>query len=264
MKKTTFRILKMDCPSEEQIIRLKLESTSNIKSLNFDLSNRILEVIHSDDYDNILEKLNTLKLDTNFVESESIESFTSSENFSLDRKLLWQVLSLNFAFFVLEIITGFISHSMGLVADSLDMFSDSIVYGLSLYAVGKHLHYKKSIARTSGYIQLFLAVLGLVEIIRRFIGLEEIPSFETMIIVSIFALFANMTSLYLLKKSKNNEVHMQASMIFTSNDVVANIGVIVAGILVLITGSRFPDLIIGIIIFALVGRGAFRILQISK
>jgi Co/Zn/Cd efflux system component len=57
---------------------------------------------------------------------------------------------------------------------------------------------------------------------------------------------------------------MQASMIFTSNDVIVNLGVIVAGLLVVMTDSRIPDLVIGVIIFAIVGRGAFRILQLSK
>ena len=264
MQKTTFKILKMDCPSEEQMIRMKLEGTINIKSLIFDLQNRILEVIHYDDHKDIFVKLNSLKLDTSFISTEPIDSFSLLDKHSFEKKILWQVLSINFFFFVFEIIAGFISHSMGLVADSLDMLSDGIVYGLSLYVVSRSLQHKKTIAKISGYIQLILAILGFVEVIRRFMGSEEIPSFQTMIIVSFFALIGNAVSLYLLKKSKNNEAHMQASMIFTSNDVIANIGVIIAGLLVLITDSKFPDLIVGIIIFTLVGRGSFRILQISK
>jgi Co/Zn/Cd efflux system component len=83
------------------------------------------------------------------------------------------------------------------------------------------------------------------------------------ILISLFALAGNALSLHLLQKSKSQEAHMQASMIFTSNDVIANVGVILAGILVVITNSRIPDLVIGVIIFAIVGRGAFRILRLS-
>ena len=66
-----------------------------------------------------------------------------------------------------------------------------------------------------------------------------------------------------MSKSKD-DAHMKASMIFTSNDVIINIGVIVAGILVLWLNSNKPDLIIGTLVFVLVVQGAFRILKLSK
>jgi Co/Zn/Cd efflux system component len=109
-----------------------------------------------------------------------------------------------------------------------------------------------------------LAFFGMAEVIRRFLGFEEVPVFQTMIVISLFALFGNTVSLYLLQKSKSKEAHMQASMIFTSNDVIVNIGVIVAGILVYFTNSKFPDLIIGSIVFLLVAKGAVRILKLAK
>ena len=152
---------------------------------------------------------------------------------------------------------------MGLVADSLDMLADAFVYGLSLFAVGGTLSRKKNIARLAGYFQITLALIGFVEVIRRFIGFE-VPDFSTMIIVSIFALIANGICLYLLQKSKSKEAHMQASMIFTSNDVIINLGVIVAGILVHILSSNKPDLIIGGVVFVIVVRGALRILKLGK
>jgi Co/Zn/Cd efflux system component len=85
-----------------------------------------------------------------------------------------------------------------------------------------------------------------------------------MILISFFALAGNAGCLYLLQKTKSQEAHMQASMIFTSMDVIANLGVIVAGAFVYLTGSKLPDLIIGTIVFILVGRGAQRILKLSK
>jgi Co/Zn/Cd efflux system component len=109
-----------------------------------------------------------------------------------------------------------------------------------------------------------LALAGLVEVIRRFISFEQQPDFQTMIYVSAFALIGNAACLYLLQKSKSQEAHMKASMIFTSNDVVINIGVILAGFLVLLTNSKYPDLIIGSIIFLIVTNGAFRILKLGK
>jgi Co/Zn/Cd efflux system component len=153
---------------------------------------------------------------------------------------------------------------MGLVADSLDMLADSIVYGLALFAVGGTMTRKKNIAKSAGYFQLTLAVFGFIEVIRRFIGTGTIPAFQTMIIISILALIGNGLCLYLLQKSKSKEAHMQASMIFTSNDVIVNLGVIVAGGLVYLTNSKYPDLIVGTIVFFIVGQGAFKILKLSK
>jgi Co/Zn/Cd efflux system component len=264
MQKTTFKISKMDCPSEEQMIRMKLADLTNIYSLEFDIPNRRLTVYHKENYDQISQRLETLKFDTSLLESIPSDNYTAINNTDQEKKLLWQVLTINLLFFVLEMITGFISNSMGLVADSLDMLADSIVYGLALFAVGGSIALKNKIAKSAGYFQLALAFLGLVEVIRRFVGLETVPAFQTMIIISILALIGNGLCLYLLQKSKSKEVHIQASMIFTSNDVIINFGVIIAGVLVYLTNSKYPDLIVGLIVFYIVGKGAIKILKLSK
>ena len=145
------------------------------------------------------------------------------------------------------------------------MLADSFVYGLSLFAVGGTLIRKKRIARLAGYFQITLAIIGFVEVLRRFFGTEDLPDFKTMIWISVFALIANGICLYLLQKSKSKEqAHMKASMIFTSNDVIINLGVITAGFLVNWLNSNKPDLIIGTIVFILVIQGALRILKLGK
>ncbi len=260
---TTFIISKMDCPSEENMIRMKLEGIPEIKKLEFDIENRKLVVFHSQENLEIGNRLNELDLGSQFKETTKTEWKNTNDEKS-QSKLLWSVLIINFSFFVIEMTTGLISKSMGLVADSLDMFADSVVYGLSLWAVGSAVSKKKKVATLSGYFQIALANIGLIEVIRRFIGFEGMPDFRIMIIVSILALIANSVSLYLLQKSKSKEAHMQASMIFTSNDVIINVGVIIAGVLVLLTNSKYPDLIIGAIVFVIVLRGALRILKLGK
>ncbi|MCD6331976.1 MAG: cation transporter [Bacteroidales bacterium] len=196
--------------------------------------------------------------------SKTKKENTDVESSGIQKKLLWTVLIINFGFFIIEITTGLLSGSMGLVADSLDMLADSFVYGLSLWAVGSTLIRKKKVARLSGYFQLLLALSGIIEVIRRFILFENLPDYRIMIFVSVLALIANSASLYLLKKSKNQEAHMRASMILTSNDVLINTGVILAGILVLITQSNYPDLVIGTLVFLVVIKGAIKILKLGK
>ncbi len=255
----------MDCPSEENMIRMKLDGLQVIKKLDFDIEKRNLTVFHDEEDDEILTRLEALNFGAKLSHSSIIENAdVTAESSEAQSRLLWIVLAINFGFFIIEMVTGLVGRSMGLIADSLDMLADSFVYGLSLWAVGSTVLRKKKVARLSGYFQLTLALLGLIEIIRRFIGFEETPDFRLMIIVSILALIANTACLVLLQKSKSTEAHMKASMIFTSNDVVINVGVILAGILVLLTNSKIPDLIIGFVVFLIVVRGAFRILKLGK
>lgn len=264
MIKTTFHISKMDCPSEERMIRMKLEELNGIHSLQFDIPGRKLEVYHTDSGDKIYNALDSLQLDTQFVSSEVTKPASISDDQHQESRVLWQVLIINFFFFALEIITGFIAGSIGLVADSLDMLADSMVYGLALFAVGSQISRKKKVAGIAGYFQLTLSILGFAEVVRRFLGHGENPDFLMMIVISLMALAGNASCLYLLQKSRSQEAHMKASMIFTSNDVIVNLGVIAAGGLVYLTASKAPDLIIGTIVFILVATGAYRILQLSK
>ena len=264
MEKTVFEITKMDCPSEENLIRMQLEGMSSIKNLDFDIANRKLTIYHQGQIDQIEKSIIDLNLGGQKLKTELTDQTEFEENAN-QKKILWAVLVINFSFFLLEMSTGLISKSMGLVADSLDMLADSFVYGLSLLAVGGTLIRKKRIAKLAGYFQIILAVIGFLEVLRRFFGAEELPDFSTMIVVSIFALIANGICLYILQQSKSKEeAHMKASMIFTSNDVIINLGVILAGILVNWLHSSKPDLIIGTIVFALVIQGAIRILQLGK
>lgn len=264
MNKTVFEISKMDCPSEENLIRMKLDGISGIVNLDFDIPNRKLTVFHSGEIDQIEKSVMALNLGGRKISTEQTDRTEFKDN-SNQKKLLWIVLGINFAFFLIEMTTGLISKSMGLVADSLDMLADSFVYGISLLAVGGTLIKKKRIAKLAGYFQITLAIIGFLEVLRRFFGAEKLPDFSTMIIVSVFALIANGICLYLLQKSKGKEeAHMKASVIFTSNDVIINLGVIIAGFLVNWLSSDKPDLIIGTIVFVLVIQGAFRILKLSK
>jgi len=254
----------MDCPSEEQLIRMKLQNFDTVQSLEFDIPNRKLDVYHNENPAPILSALESLNLNTTLISTEESQAVFGADTSNNQRKLLWKVLIINFLFFGLEMLFGVLSNSMGLVADSLDMLADSIVYALALFAVGGTIARKTKIAKFAGYFQILLAVIGLIEVIRRFTGMEKMPDFKTMIIVSILALIANILCLYLLQKNKSTEAHMQASMIFTSNDIIINSGVIIAGLLVNLVHSSYPDLIIGAIVFLIVAKGAYRILKLAK
>ena len=252
----------MDCGTEEQLIRLKLAPLKQVRHLEFNIPDRKLEVYYTGDFKEIQQALKMLNLNDQLETTIESESYRNDNDVN-QRRILWWVLSINFGFFLVEVIYGWLSDSMGLLADSLDMLADSLVYGLSLLAVGAYISRKQRIARISGYLQIFLAIIGVFEVGRRFIASTELPNFRTMITVSFLALIANAISLLILRAVKSQEVHIKASWIFTSNDIVINMGVIIAGVLVFITNSKFPDLIIGLVVFIIVLRGARRILNLT-
>ena len=242
---------------------MKLEGIEGLNHLDFDISNRKLAVFHSVDVKPIEEALFSLQLGASHQSTQNADDFSGIRETG-QRRLLWTVLLINFSFFVLEMFAGWYSESMGLVADSLDMLADAIVYGLSLYAVGHAVSQKKKVARLAGYLQIALAIIGWLEIARRFLGPAEKLNVTVMITVSVLALMANAVCLFLLQKSKSKEAHMQASMIFTSNDIIINSGVILAAGLVYWLKTPIPDLIIGTLVLGLVLRGAIRMLKLGK
>lgn len=171
------------------------------------------------------------------------------------------LLAINGAMFVFELIVGLIAQSTGLIADSLDMFADAAVYGLALYAVGRAAALKMKAAHIAGWLQVVLALGALLEVVRRAVVGSE-PASMLMMSIGLVALIANVTCLVLIAKKRDRGAHMTASYIFSANDVIANAGVIVAGVLVAWTGSSYPDLVIGAVIALIVLSGARRILNL--
>ena len=177
-----------------------------------------------------------------------------------ERRVLWWLLVINAVMFVVEIVLGWIADSTGLIADALDMLADASVYGVAIYAVTRTVREKAWAAALSGVTELVLALGVLLEVVRRFAYGSE-PVSGLMVAVSLLALVANVACMVLLAKHRNGEVHMRASWIFSANDVLANVGVIIAGVLVYITGAAWPDLVIGLLIVGLVLRGGSMILR---
>jgi cation transport ATPase len=135
MLRTIFEISQMDCPSEENLIRIKLDEHITIKDLEFDIPNRKLTVLHEESIKHIEQSIIELNLGCKKITTEVVNEYAINDKTN-QSKILWTVLVINFTFFLIEITTGLLSKSMGLVADSLDMLADSFVYGLSLFAVG--------------------------------------------------------------------------------------------------------------------------------
>ncbi|WP_286800978.1 cation transporter [Marinobacter sp. UBA2498] len=265
---SVYTVPKMDCPSEERMIRLALNGFEDIRGLSFDLSDRRLKVVHDGEAEPITAKLATLGLGASLQETaaadpESIKALggTAISAEQESGTLRW-LLGINAVLFAVEMTAGLIAQSTGLIAESLDNFADAAVYGLALYAVGHSVKMQVRAAHLAGVLQLILAVGALAEVVRRFVFGSE-PESLVMMGIAFIALIANTTCLLLISKHREGGAHMKASWIFSANDVVINLGVITAGALVAWTGSNYPDLIIGSIAGIIVLNGARRILALK-
>jgi len=257
-----FHVAEMDCAAEEQLVRMALSDIDGINRISVDLVQRDVVIDHDISPDVIGTALDTLRLGASHIDNSG--EIAPPGNERRERSALVFAFVINAGFFVGELTVGVISRSMGLIADALDMGADAGVYALSLAAVGTATARKKRLARTSGFVQRGLAAIGLAEVIRRFSADIELPDPGSMILMSLLALAGNVATLLVLQRVRSGEAHLQASWIFTANDIKVNMLVIGAAIGVIVTDSQIPDLIAGGIIFVVVAHGARRILSMSR
>lgn len=176
-----------------------------------------------------------------------------------ERRVLTIALALNAVMAVIGGVAGWIAQSTGLLADALDMLSDATAYAIGLVAIGRTARFKANAAWLSGSVLLVLGLGVLIEVGRRIIHGAE-PASGWMIGTALLSLAVNVTVLRMLSPLKSGEVHLRATWLFTRADVVANIGVVLAGLLVLWLRSPYPDFVIGALIGLYVIKEAFEIL----
>ena len=264
MNKTVFAVPRMDCAAEERLVQMALTGHAGVRLVEADLQARRVTVIHDGPPEPVDEVLKSLNLGSRLIEaSDATASEVAADPGAPDEaRTLTLVLAINATMFVGEALGAVLADSSALLADSLDMFADAAVYGLALFGVHRARATQLKAARLSGVLQLLLAAGALFEVARRVIFGSE-PEAPLMVAVAAAALIANATSMWLLSRHRHGGAHMKASWIFTTNDVIANISVIVAAGLVRFTGSNAPDLIVATGIALIVLNGAIRILRLK-
>jgi Co/Zn/Cd efflux system component len=255
----------MDCAAEEQLVRMRLDAVAGVRRVDVDLNHRTVAVEHETDaVADVAQALDDLDLDTSELSGHEDPGGVVDVDPQRERRGLLLALGINLAFFIGELVAGVLARSLGLIADSLDMGADASVYALSLFAVGRSPIRKRRLAAASGYLQLGLAVVGLVAVVRRFLVDVEPPDVDVMVAMSLLALAGNVVTIVVLRRLRSGEAHIEASWIFTANDIKVNLLVILAAVMVVVTDSAVPDLLAGAVIFVIVANGARRILSIAR
>lgn len=184
-------------------------------------------------------------------------------NTEAERRILRIALALNATMFVVGVVAGLIAQSMGLIADSLDMLADASAYAIALVAWRRSAGFKASAAQRSGTLLFVLGLGVLLGVAWRGVAGSH-PEGTWMITIAFVALVVNATVLRLLERFRHGEVHLRATWLFTRVDVIANLAVIVSGIVVLWWRSPIPDLVIGAAIGGYVIKESLGILREAR
>lgn len=175
-------------------------------------------------------------------------------------RVLKTVLIVNATMFVVEVAVGFLTRSSSVLADSLDMFGDALVYASSLYVLERGRVWQARMAMLKGAIMAVFGVGVLADVALKAVGARP-PIAEGMGAVGATALAANLFCLYLLTRHRDDDVNMRSVWICSRNDIVANIGVLLAAAAVGVVHSRWPDIVVGTIIATVFLSSAIRVLR---
>jgi cation diffusion facilitator family transporter len=175
------------------------------------------------------------------------------------RRVLIIVLIINAVMFFAEFGAGLVAGSAALMADATDMLGDALVYGVSLYAIARSDRWKAGVAAFKG---AFILLLGLGILVNVAIKIQSgvPPSSTLMLLFGGLALVANLVCLGLLWRFRAQDVNMASTWECSRNDVISNVGVLIAAALVAVTSSPWPDILIGLAMAAVVLRSAVRVL----
>ena len=189
-----------------------------------------------------------------------------------NRDRLAVVFGLTLAVFVVELVGGLLSNSLALLADAGHMFTDVAGIGLALLAIwfaGR----PASGDRTFGYLRLEIlaavvnavllfgvAAFVLLEAWRR---LSEPPDIATglMLAVALVGLATNAVSLFLLRKAQGESLNMRGAYLEVMGDLAGSAAVIVAAVVIVMTGWTPADAIASVLIGLLIIPRTWRLLR---
>ena len=173
------------------------------------------------------------------------------------------VLGINAVMFVVELTAGLLANSVSLVADSLDMLGDALVYGFSIYVVARGARMKAKAALFKGGIMAMFGLFVLGQAIYRIV-VPHAPVFEAIGAIGLLVLAANSLCLVLLWRHRADDINMSSVWLCSRNDIIANVSVLFAALGVWLTSSRWPDIIVGLSLAVLFLRSALYVLRSAR
>ena len=175
-------------------------------------------------------------------------------------RVLWVVLAINAVMFLVEGFAGRAAHSTSLLADALDMLGDALVYGFSLFVLARSARWQASAALAKGGFMLAFGLSVLGEALDKVFH-PMMPGVETMGVVGGIAFAANLGCFFLLYRHRRANLNMSSTWLCSRNDLIANVGVLLAAGASYVLVSGWPDIIVGSIIASLFVGSALSVLS---
>jgi cation diffusion facilitator family transporter len=178
------------------------------------------------------------------------------------KRTLLFVLAINVVLFFVEVVAGVMAHSTALLADSLDMLGDSLVYAFSLYVLWQSADWKAMAAILKGAIMAVFGVGVLIEAVYKMMA-DVVPNAETMGIIGLLVLLGNGVCFLMLFRHRSDDLNMRSTWLCSLNDIIANLSVLASAGGVAYFRSIWPDVLVGGIIALLFLRTALSVLSES-
>ena len=160
------------------------------------------------------------------------------------------VLALNAVMFAVELTAGLLVGSVSLLADSLDMLGDALVYAFSLWVVGRGLLWKARAATAKAAVMGLFGLFVAGQVVYKLL-VPQVPGYEAMGAIGFLALAVNTACFALLWRHRGEDINLRSVWLCSRNDLYANSAVLLAAVAVWQTASPWPDLVVGAGICAL-------------
>ena len=265
-----YRVIGMDCADDAREIEEAARGVATVEEVRVSVASQIL----------------TLRLTDPEARADDVEQAVAQVGYRLDRlrgagadgddlddvpthltpayrRALWLVVLLNVGYGLIEIVGGFLSDSQALKADALDFLGDGLITFLGLVAIGWGLAWRARAALIQG---IFLGVLGagvLVNTVLRLAG-GYVPEAGLMGTFGVIALVVNILSVLVLLQYRTGDANVRAVWLFSRNDAIGNLAVVVAAGLVAWSGSMWPDLVVAVVIAGLFLHSAWSIIADAR
>jgi cation diffusion facilitator family transporter len=175
-------------------------------------------------------------------------------------RVLWIVLVINAVMFFVEGGAGYLAHSTSLLADALDMLGDALVYGFSLFVLMRSARWQAGAALAKGGFMLVFGVGVLGEAVYKMLH-PIMPHVETMGLIGGLALVANLACFFLLYQHRSDNLNMRSTWLCSRNDLIANGGVLLAAVGSYLLVSRWPDIVVGVLIASVFLHSAWSVIR---
>lgn len=249
-----YRVIGMDCAHDAREIEEAARDSGAVHDVRVSVSSQIMTVqlAPTGSPETVTRAVNDIGYQlTPVVEQAAAATDSAPAHTSAAyRRALWLVILLNVGYGLIEMVGGFLSDSQALKADSLDFFGDGLITLLGLIAIGWGLAWRARSALIQG---IFLGILGLSVLTNTVMRLADgyVPEAGMMGAFAIVALVVNVASTIVLLPHRAGDSNVKAVWMFSRNDAIGNLAVVIAAVVVGWLNTAWPDIIVAFVIGSL-------------